>query len=200
MSIRLTGILILLLAITAGLVFYLRVSQPEKTEEERPEIWAVNEKKINRLEINLVREKKQISFFLDKDKDKWFFDDYRKTPLDKKRWGGIIFLLSNPKGKRKIADRAENLDTYGLRRPQTVISLGLDNKDKPLEILIGDPTPQKDQFYVKLGNSDPIYLVNSSFVEVIDRLVSEPPINPLTKAMDEELGKKNSNLESKDEH
>ena len=60
MSIRLTGILILLLAITAGLVFYLRVSQPEKTEEERPEIWAVNEKKINRLEINLVREKKFI--------------------------------------------------------------------------------------------------------------------------------------------
>jgi len=200
MSVRLTGILILVLAITAGLVFYLRVSQPEKTEEDRPEIWAVDEKKIDRLEINLVKEKKQIAFFLDKDKDKWFFDDYRKTPLDKKRWGGIIFLLSNPKGKRKIADRAENLDAYGLGRPKTIISLGIDNKDKPLEILIGDPTPQKDQFYVKLGHSDPIYLVNSSFVEVIDRLVSEPPINPLTKARDEELDKKNSKLESKDEH
>jgi len=198
MSFRLTGILILLLAMIAGSIYYLRVNQPEKKEEERPEIWDVDEKKINRLEIRLAREKKQIAFFLDKGEDKWFFDDYRKTPLDKKRWGGIIFLLTNPKGKRKIADKADNLDKYGLRRPQTIIALGLDNIDKPFEILIGDPTPQKDQFYVKLGHSHPIYLVNNTFVEVINRLVNEPPIHPLTKAKDEELGKKKPIVESKD--
>jgi hypothetical protein len=198
MSIRLTGILILLLALVAGLIFYLRATQPETKKEERPEIWDVDEKKINRLEIRLAREKKQIAFFLDKDNDKWVFDDYRKTPLDKKRWGGIIFLLSNPKGKRKIADNAEDLDRYGLGNPQTIITLGLDNVAKPFEILIGDPTPQKDQFYVKLGHSPPIYLVNNTFVEVINRLVNEPPIHPLTKAKDEELSKKKSKTESKD--
>jgi len=136
MSIRLTGILILLLALTAGLILYLRAHQPQTKEEERPELWDVDEKKINRLEIRLVREKKQIAFFLDKERDKWFFDDYRKTPLDKKRWGGIVFLLSNPKGKRKIADKAEDLYKYGLETPQTIITLGLDNISKPFEILI----------------------------------------------------------------
>lgn len=186
MSFRLTGILILLLALVAGLIYYVRSNQPETKEDQRPQLWEVDDKDINRIEIRLPREKKQTAFFLDKKEDTWFFDDDKKTPLDKKRWGGIVFLLSNPQGKRKVMDKADDPQKYGLQTPQTIIVLGLDKVDEPLEILIGDPTPQKDQHYVKLGHSHPVYLVNNTFVEVLERLVNEPPVHPLTKARDEE--------------
>lgn len=192
MSFRLTGILILLLALVAGLVAYARFNQPEKAEDKRPQLWDIDQKKINRIEIRLPQEKKQIAFLLDKEADTWFFDDARKTPLDKKRWGGIVLLLSNPQGKRKIMDKADNLDNFGLQKPGTVINLGLEEINQPFEILIGDQTPQKDQYYVKLGHSDPVYLVNSTFVGVLNRLVKEPPVNPLTRARDRELGRDKS--------
>jgi hypothetical protein len=190
MSVRLTGILILLLAIIAGLVILVRFNRPEKTEDQRPELWDVDDKKINRIEIRLPHEGKKIAFILNKKEDTWSFDDDRHTPLDKKRWGGIVFLLSSPQGKRKIADNIDDLENYGLRNPQLVVLLGIDNIEQPLEILIGNPTPQKDQHYVMLGHSHSVYLVNNTFVEVLSRLVNDPPIHPLTEARDEASGRK----------
>jgi len=200
MSVRLTAILILLLVLVGGLVFYVRSNRPKATEDQRPELWGVDEEKINRIEIRLPREKKQIAFFLDKKADTWVFDDSRKTPMDKKRWGGIVFLVSSPQGKRKIIDKAEDLQEYGLQNPQLIINLNIDNIKEPVEILIGDPTPQKDQYYVKLRHSDPVYLVNNTFVEVLSRLVNEPPVHPLTKARDEEVERQKKVQEKKDQH
>jgi len=169
----LAGVLIVL----AGYIAFLQTRKPER-EEPPPEVWSVEENDIRRIELRLPREGKKEAFILGDD-DKWYFDDESRTPVDIKRWGGIVLLVSSPQSKRMIADKVENLADFGLTDPRLIISLGVRNREHDLDVMIGDPTPHKDFYYVKLRNGDPLYLVNNTFVEVFTRLVNEPPVPPL---------------------
>ena len=171
------GVLILL----AGCIFYLKFTAPEQKEERGPEIWSVEEEKINHISIRLPRERKEASFLQHKD-GRWRFDDRTRHPVDMKRWGGIVLLVSGPESKRMIAEKAENLDEYGFDDPQLVVVLGVRGRKDPLKIHFGDRTPMKDHFYVKLEHSAPVYIMPSIYCEVLMRLVLEPPIPPLIKA------------------
>jgi hypothetical protein len=180
-SIKQTLILAVVLLLLGGYILFLHLTKPEVQKEERPEIWSVEEEKIHHIEILLPREKKRIAFFQDKD-EKWRFDDETKHPVDMKRWGGIVLLVSGPKSKRQIAARVDNAAEYGFTDPQMVVVLGVEGLKEPLEILFGDQTPNKDQYYVKLRHSDPLYIIYTIYCDVLMRLVREPPIPPLIKA------------------
>lgn len=181
MSFKQTLVLAVLLILLAGYIFYAHITKPKEKQEEQPGIWSVEEEKVQHITIRLPREKKQISFFQDKN-ECWRFDDETEHPVDTKRWGGIVILVSGPKSKRMIAEKVEDLGEYGFSDPQMVVVLGVRGRKDPLEILFGDRTPTKDQFYVKLEHSAPVYIINSIYCEVLMRLVLEPPIPPLVKA------------------
>ena len=174
----LAGILILL----AGVVFYFHLTIPGQKQEKRPEIWSVDGEKIYHITIRLPHQKKTIAFFQDKE-EHWRFDDETRHPVDPKRWGGIVILVSGPKSKRLIAEKVEDLEEYGLTDPQMVVILGVKGRKDPLEILFGGRTPEEDHFYVKLKHSSPVYLIHGTYFQVLERLVLEPPrpvMNKLT--------------------
>ena len=173
----LAGILILL----AGAVYYFHLTESGPKQENPPEIWSVDEAKINHITILLPLPKKRIAFFQDKD-ERWRFDDQTKQEVDLKRWGGIVILVSGPKSKRLIAEKVGNLAEFGLTNPQLIVILGVKGRKDPLEILFGGQTPGEDHYYVKLKHSTPVYLVHSSYVDVLRRLVLEPP-RPVVKKM-----------------
>jgi len=172
----LAGILILL----AGYLVYFHLAKPEVKQDERPEIWSVEEEKIHQITIRLPHEKKTIAFFKDKD-ERWRFDDATRSPVDIKRWGGIVALVSGPKSKRMIALKVEDLEEYGFTDPSMIVVLGIQDRKDPLEILFGERTPQEDQYYVKLKHKDPVYIMHSNYCEVLMRLALEPPRPSLPK-------------------
>lgn len=181
MSFKQTVILLGVLILLTGSIFYIHYTVPEKKEEKGPEIWSVEEEDIEHIRIRIPHKDKEIAFFKGKD-EKWYFDDQTKHPVYLKRWGGIVLLVSGPKSKRMIAEKVDNLAEYGFGNPQMIIDLGVKGRNGPLQILFGDRTPKKDQFYVKLAHSSPVYIIASIYCEVLMRLALEPPIPPLIKA------------------
>jgi len=182
MNVKPTLILAGLLILLSGIFFFLVQTRTVKKQDERPQVWSVEEEKIQRITIFLPREQNALTFFKDQD-DRWRFEDKTKSPVDIKRWGGIVLLVSGPKSKRMIAEKADNLSEYEFNDPQMVVILGLQNRKDPLEILFGGRTPQGDQFYVKLKNSPTIYIMHSIYCEVLMRLVQEPPYPSPAKAV-----------------
>ena len=172
------GIFILL----AGYVYFFHINKPEEELRQPPEVWSVIEEDIEHIKVRLPRQDKQISFSLDRKKEKWHIDDKEKTPVFMKRWGGIVLLVSGPQSKKLLAEKVEDLKQFGLSDPPMVITLGVRGLKDSLDIIFGERTPQKDQFYVKMRHSDRVYLINDTFTEVLMRLANEPPIPPLIKA------------------
>jgi len=181
-SIKQTLILAVILILLAGYIVFLRLTKPVEKYEAPPEVWSVKEEAIEHITVRVPRKDKQIAFFLDKKEDNWRFDDKTKNLVDLKRWGGIVLLVSGPHSKKILAQKVENLAEFGLTDPQMIITLGVKGLKDPLDIIFGNRTPHKDNFYVKLKHSDPVYLINDTFCEVLMRLAQEPPIPPLIKA------------------
>jgi hypothetical protein len=172
--VKIKSILILagLIILLTGVVVYFLA--PRAKTDGRPQVWDIAEETIQRIALELPREQKAVSFFKDKE-EKWRFEDKTKTPVDIKRWGGITTLVSGPKSKRKIAEKAEDFREYELNDPLMVVTLYLGNRLEPLEILFGGHTPQGDHYYVKLKTSPTVYLLPSEYCQVLRRLVQEPP-------------------------
>jgi hypothetical protein len=173
-----TLILAGLLILVAGVVFYFHWTKPGQKQEARPEIWSVDEAKIHHITIRLPHQKKMIACFQDKE-EHWRFDDASRQAVDLKRWGGIVILVSGPKSKRLIAEKVGDLGEFGLTDPQMIVTLGVKGRKDPLEILFGGLTPGEDHYYVKLKHSAPVYLIHSTYVQVLMRLVLEPPLPPV---------------------
>lgn len=181
MSYRSTLILAGILVLLAGVVYYFHLTLPGQKKEDRPEIWSVDGEKIYHIKIRLPQQKKTIAFFRDQE-ERWRFDDETRHPVDPKRWGGIVILVSGPKSKRLIAGKVEDLEQYGLTDPQMIVILGIKGRKDPLEILFGARTPGEDHFYVKVKHSSPVYLIHGTYFQVLERLVLEPPRPAVSKA------------------
>jgi hypothetical protein len=54
------------------------------------------------------------------------------------------------------------------------IELGMENGES-ISIEIGDRTPDGKGYYIKLRNNRDIYTVDSTWYEVMERLVLDPP-------------------------
>ncbi|MBW2092172.1 MAG: DUF4340 domain-containing protein, partial [Deltaproteobacteria bacterium] len=145
--------------------------------EEPPEIWSVEEKSIEKIDMRLPAEKKSVSFIIGPD-EYWDFNEPNRPPVDLKRWGGIVLLLTGPQSRRLVAQKMGNPSDFGLDRPQLIINLGIRDKDD-LEIHVGDSTPNGDAFYVRVKGSDQLYMVDQTWMEVMTRLVREPPREPV---------------------
>ena len=88
-----------------------------------------------------------------------------------------MFLLSSPAIEKPVSrPQGEELELgeFGLDPPVTKIKIS--NADTlVLEIHLGDSTPSRDGFYVKLAGKKNTYVINSSWADVITRLVTQPP-------------------------
>jgi hypothetical protein len=179
---RLKSFLILLvfLLVLGGYFFFFNESEnPPEKEEPQVFVWNVHMDEIQHIEIQLPREGKSESFIKIRKDDEfpWYFDDPQKSAVDVERWGGgIPLILSGPAAERVIFQDAteEKLAELGLASPQMEIILIMDD-GHTLNIKVGDETPEGNSFYVQAPNSNAVSLVDSTWYEVLERLVREPP-------------------------
>lgn len=180
MRLRNIVILTVILAVLGG-VFYI-VSRPQPTTPPKSTVyvWLIEMDDIKHITLSLPREGLSQSFIKIPRGDQfpWFFDDPPKySPVDKDRWGGgIPLLLSGPGADRIIYENAPEakLAEFGLTQPRLEITLTL--KDESiLKISVGDSTPDGNNYYVRAPGSNTVATVDSTWYEVLERLVKDPP-------------------------
>jgi len=175
-------ILVIILAVLAGIFYYFNRPEPEPEKEPELYAWLIEMEEITHIEILLPREDMSQSFIKAPDRS-WHFDDTEQTPVDMKRWGGgIPLLLSGPGLNRVITENAtpEELGIFGLTQPRMEVILLLESGEK-VNINVGDSTPDNANFYVRVPDSNIVATVDISWYQVIERLVKEPPYIPASE-------------------
>ena len=176
---RLRNILVLLAILLAlgGYFYFSSGSEPAPQSEPRVFLWDIEMGEIQHIEIRLPREDKSVAFVKISQESKfpWYFDDPQRSEVDVARWG-IEFLLTGPGAERVIAKNAteEKLTEFGLAQPQMEIILTLGDGDI-LNIALGDRTPDGNTFYIQVQDSNDVALVDYTWYEVLECLVTEPP-------------------------
>ena len=178
---RLRNILILLAIFLAlgGYFYFANAPQPVAKAEPKLYVWMIDLENIKHIKIGLPREDKSQAFIKIPEGDKfpWYFDDPQRSEVDKERWGGgIPLLLSGPAADRVIFRNAtpQKLAELGLTQPQMEIALTLED-GSILNIIVGDKTPDSNNFYVQAPDSNDVATVDISWYNVMERLVKEPP-------------------------
>lgn len=180
---RLRNILVLLAILLAlgGYFYFSSIPKPAAPVEPRYYAWQINMDDIEHIVISLPSENKSQSFVKISKPDTfpWYFDDAQNSNVDTKRWGGgIPLLLSGPGVERIISKNTtpEKLAEFGLAQPTMEIRLVLTGDNNTMRITVGNPTPDGASYYVLAPNTNnDVALVDTSWHDVLARLVTEPP-------------------------
>ena len=175
MNFRTTIALVVILALVIGIgVVYTRNrsnAPPTQVSTRRDFFYLVADSDIKTVNVNF-RDKAQK--FVQDASGTWHFNDATGAKVNLDRWGGVTLLLSGPQYKRVISEKATDLGRYGLEKPPIVIDVGLKDLGN-VNIRVGDKTPDGASNYAMFQTREGIYLVDSSWGDVISRLVTEPP-------------------------
>ena len=175
-------ILLVVLAVLVGVFYVYGRAKPGPGPTPTDYVWLFDMEEIEHITIEMPRQteiKPQSWIKISQgDQFPWFFDDAQHSPVDTNRWGGgIPLLLSGPAANRVIDTGAtvEKLTEYGiLPTPQILITMLLtDNRTMIIEV--GDKTPNTANFYVRAPSTNQVATVDSSWYDVISRLLTEPP-------------------------
>jgi hypothetical protein len=98
-------------------------------------------------------------FMFQKSNNQWEVISPLNLKFDKMRIDGILYTMSNLNIERIVEENASDLEQYGLINPSLVTIKLIDGKSNTLEI--GNVTPLKDGYYVKVKNEPTIYKVNT---------------------------------------
>ena len=113
-------------------------------------------------------------FHLREDVGRWFIDGLQDVPANLYRWGGITTLMGGPRTQRVLAQTIDDPAKYGLDAPTSRYTVTLrDGTERTF--VIGDRTPNGESTYARMEGFPQLVLVDSSWNDVLDRLVTEPP-------------------------
>lgn len=172
MNIPATGILLAVLALVAGLWFFvIKEGDEPRTPSDAFWFYKVEEEDIDLITIQTEDSEQSFSH---REGQGWYFTGERQPPVDLARWGGVTLVLSGPRARRVLADEVDDLQTYGLDPPSTVLDLGL-RGDRKLRLFLGDTTPDGSGYYATQEGDDNLYVIESVWGQVLRRLAFEPP-------------------------
>ena len=125
-------------------------------------------------QIKISTEFGRVDFSIQQESRVWYFDDLDGIPVSHNRFGGMTFLLGGPKIQRVIQDDVEDDAVFGLENPGLVVDLTL-RDGSSIAMELGDLTPDGNGQYSRMVGFPQMVLVDSSWGQVMTRLVAEPP-------------------------
>jgi hypothetical protein len=177
MSFRLTGILLGVLIVLAGAVWFSEFKDKDATPETKPdtqqrEIFKFDAQNVRTLEIVKGDQKMTAER---NDQGEWTLQPSGQ-PGDRVRITSVMFRLSGLSAQRRVADEATNLADFGLDQPSLTTSVML--KDGTVyQLLVGAKAPgETSGTYVKAADSPVVFTVANQLVQDLERLVTDPPI------------------------
>lgn len=170
MNFRISFILIILVAVVGGYVLIFELNRRPDKEPEPPYFYDVEITDIGGITISL--KDTQQSFI--KAGNKWVFED-SGSPVDPARWSGIPLLLTGPRAARVLKNTLEDPQEYGLDPPETHITVTLED-GRAINVILGYKTPDGLSHYAQVVGFAQLYLVSSTWGDVINRIATEPPV------------------------
>lgn len=161
-----------------GVVLHFFGPRPQAVPvaEPRTFVWSFDFTKLQRIAIELPAAGKSEAWVKHAD-GSWYFDRPDGPKVDQKRWGGgIPLILSGPGAERLIASEAtgDQLAIYGFGEPRMIIGITTEGGET-VEVAVGDRTPDLEACYVATVGSNTVYSVDSTWYDVLERLVLDPP-------------------------
>ncbi len=179
MNVRLSILLVLVLALIGGAVLITQVLSTREPDNKQPWMYKITPQDI--VSISISHADKETAYESTGDQ-RWFIKDGNDTPVAIDKWGGKVILLSGPRSSRTLASKIDDPAKYGLDFPQTTVEL-VDRSGYPLRFHLGDPTPDSDFWYARLVDSEKLYTVPSVWGEEISKLATNPPYSNTPKAL-----------------
>ena len=183
MNVRLTLLLVVVLALIGGSVGITLSLSRKEAEEKAPWMYKVNMEDITH--ISVTSSDKRTEY--DRQGDNWVIEDGSDTPVFMLKWSGTTLLLSGPRSSRAILEQIDDPARYGLDSPQTKVQI-VDRSGFPLDFHLGDPTPNGQNWYARVVGSERLFTVASVWGEVISKLATKPPYLPFKLNVDDLLG------------
>ena len=171
MNIRTSIILVVLLLMVAGYVFFVQAKVQPEAKIDAPWFYSVDMADISTIQIDRAGEKAKFSLG---DDEHWHIGEPDGYPVGLDRWIGVDLLLSGPKSRRLIDSNPSDLSQYGLAEPSLNIDIGLKSGNE-IGILIGSYTPDGEYTYVQIDKTNEVFTIFSGWEEVMTRLLEEPP-------------------------
>lgn len=178
MSLRLSLVLIVLFAVSAIVVaWFIRNAPGPAGEPDPPYFYTLDSDTISRISITVGEQSISWHVRREDNRNRWYFDEPENIPVDIKRWGGITLLLGGPRPDRLLLaeyEGLENPEIYGLDDPPLKIDVTL-RDGTTVALHIGNTTPDGGAHYARQAGMSQLQLIDSSWGQVLERLVNEPP-------------------------
>lgn len=172
MNVRISAVLLLLLALIASYVFLFELEKPsEESGKKSPWFYDLAMSEIEEFTVTYEAESET---FVQAPDGTWHFDDFDGAPVDLDKFSGITLLLSGPRSMRELEGDNINPAAYGLESPISSITVGMDG-GRSVSIELGDITPDVKGQYVRLAGESDIFIVTNSWGDVLTNLVRNPP-------------------------
>ena len=177
MNIRLTILLVFVLAIFGALALWFRPWEQDAPAEETPWAWRIDDDAI--VHIEAVYQGRRVSYAKDLGRGKWFIvaEDGERQPVFQDKWAGTPLLLSGPRVNRVLSDTIENPAQYGLEPPESVIKI-TEETGRIYEFWMGNRTPDGEYNYMRVVGNPQLFTIPEIWAQVVNRLVNEPPYIP----------------------
>lgn len=96
---------------------------------------------------------------------------------DDTRIEGLLSRLSTLQSNRVIEEEEIDLEAFGLTEPALEVEVGLGDGESQV-LLVGKQNPAGYSYYVRREGEEAVYLVGSSTIGDLERLINEPPEKP----------------------
>ncbi len=177
MNIRLTIILAVVLAVIAGVVYLGQWGGGDSGDdtggETRPFAYRMNADNIVRISVTHG----EMDYTLIRTEDGWIFDDADQTPANPDRLTGMQYVLAGPRADIVLEGEMANASEYGLDDPETVVEIA-DAQGMGFHLEFGDMNVDHSLQYVSLEGSEDVFLIHSSWTNVITDLARNAPYIP----------------------
>lgn len=158
--------LAVLVALGAYILFVEGIKPPEKNGEKV--ILEVPADDITHLAIEQAGGVVELERSAD---GEWAITAPRRVAASQAAVKGVVDTLAKLKCEKKVQEKADDLGAFGLDSPEVRVTATTKRGRKT--VLVGAMTPVGSARYVKLGESDPIYVLGSSVVTALQKSLDD---------------------------
>ena len=195
MNIRLTILLVFVLALFGALALWFKPWEQDAPREDEPWAWRIDDDAIVRVEVThrgqaggsiecsdetipITGEVQTVAYDKDLGRGKWFIvEGDEREEVYQDRWAGTPLLLSGPQVNRVLGETIENPAQYGLDPPETVIII-TEETGLSYEFWLGNLTPDEGYSYMRLVGDTQLLTVPEVWGRVVNCLAVSPPFIP----------------------
>ncbi|MDO8672168.1 MAG: DUF4340 domain-containing protein [Dehalococcoidia bacterium] len=174
MSYRTTVVLVALLAIAAGYMYFFT------PKEKEPEFADYGDLSVLRMEVGTmrsleVRRGDSVVSVKRNPQGGWDLVAPQQAEGDQPRIANVMETLSFLSASRVLTTGVSNLIDFGLDKPDTQVTIGIGSAEF-IQLFIGSPNPSASSYYVKKSGSDSVFLVDAYSMNLLKTLINPLPI------------------------